>query len=269
MHLAIEHETHYRYEHPVSRSTQYLRLTPRPGSSTRVLSWRLDLPAKASVGSDAYGNVLHVLTLDKPHTEIIVRAIGVVETADREAMPEIDDALPPLLFLRDSPLTLADVNLGAFAQAFADVIATDRLSGLYAMMRALIAQMPYTPGTTDVATPAADAFARHLGVCQDHAQVFVACARRLGIPARYVSGYLAADAEHVASHAWAEIWMENGWLGFDVSNQCLAANRHVKIAIGLDYLDACPIRGMRQGGGNESMTTLAKVVLAPQGQITQ
>lgn len=260
MHLAIEHETHYRYEHPVSRSTQYLRLTPRPSSHIRVMSWHLDLPAKAMESRDAYSNILHVLTLDKPHTEISVRAVGVVETADVAPLPNIDDALPPLLFLRSSPLTEADAALTDFAQAFSHPMATHRFDGLMAMMQAVIERMPYTPGTTDVATAASTAFARSLGVCQDHAHVFAACARLLGLPARYVSGYLAADEEHVASHAWAEVWMGDGWLGFDVSNQCLAANRHVKLAVGLDYLDACPIRGMRQGGGAESMRTLARVV---------
>lgn len=264
MHLAIEHDTHYRYDSPVTRSTQYLRLTPASSARQRVLSWQLDLPARASQGLDAYGNTLHVLTLDKPHGEIHLRAHGVVETSDAPAEPEADSRLPPQLFLRDSPLTLADAGLQTFAQDFAHTVQRTPRQGLHDLMAALGGRMPYTPGSTDVATPAAQAFAQASGVCQDHAQVFAACARLLGVPARYVSGYLAADTEHVASHAWAEVWIEGGWLGFDVSNQCLAASRHVKLAIGLDYLDACPVRGVRSGGGGEALQAMVQVVHASQ-----
>lgn len=272
MHLAIHHETVYRYASPVKRSTQYLRLTPVNGPRQRVIEWELSLPAKASRCLDAYGNVMHVLTLDKPHSEIHLYARGVVETEDAAPQPDADDGpFPPAVFLRDSALTQADAALRDFAAEHAQRVAADPMQGLLGMLEALGLQMPYTPGTTDAATPAAEAFARHLGVCQDHAQVFATCARLLGIPTRYVSGYLAADAEHVASHAWAEVRLPGtaseggGWLGFDVSNQCLADARYVKLAIGLDYLDASPVRGMRLGGGVEALQTAVQVTLA-QGQ---
>ncbi|WP_460526911.1 transglutaminase family protein [Chitinimonas naiadis] len=263
MRLAIEHDTTYRYDSPVTRSIQYLRLTPRGSKRLTILDWQLYLPAPASQGLDAYGNVLHVLTLDKPHSEIRLRAVGLVETSDAAPGPELDDSLPPALFLRDSTLTHADAALTTFARAFAPAIASDMLGGLHALMAALGEHMPYTPGATDAATPAADAFANRHGVCQDHSQVFATCARLLGIPARYVSGYLAADTEHVASHAWAEVWLLDGWLGFDVSNQCLADQRYVKLAIGQDYLDACPVRGVRVGGGMEAMLATVQVVHRP------
>jgi len=299
VHLAIHHETVYRYASPVKRSTQYLRLTPVNGARQRVLQWELSLPAKASRCLDAYGNVMHVLTLDKPHSEIHLYARGVIETEDAAPQPDADDGpFPPAVFLRDSPLTQADAALRAFAAEHAQRVAADPMQGLLTMLEALALQMPYTPGTTDAATPAAEAFARHLGVCQDHAQVFATCARLLGIPTRYVSGYLAVVKsagppqaltlpsgdgagisgplgptviEHVASHAWAEVRLPGtaaeggGWLGFDVSNQCLADVRYVKLAIGLDYLDACPVRGMRLGGGVEAMQAAVQVTLA-QGQ---
>jgi len=266
MHLAIDHETLYRYDSPVARSTQYLRLTPRPSDRVRVIEWQLTLPAQAARGLDAYGNVLHVLTLDKPHSDIRLHATGVVETSDAAPTPMRDDSLPPQLFLRDSPLTHADTALQDFARQHHAAVTANRQTGLAALMQAVGERMPYTPGSTDVATAAADAFAQARGVCQDHAHVYATCCRLLGIPARYVSGYLAADAEHVASHAWVEAWLDDGWLGFDVSNQCLAGNRHVPLAVGLDYLDACPVRGMRQGGGGESLHAVARVTQAAHGQ---
>ncbi len=268
MHLSIIHETVYRYDHPVKRSTQYLRLTPAEGPRQRVLDWHLGLPALASRCLDAYGNVMHVLTLDQPHDEIHLHARGIIETDDSPPRPDPLDRFPPEVFLRASTLTQADKALCDFASGHLASVRADALQGLTAMMHALAERMPYTPGATDAATAAAEAFAHGHGVCQDHAQVFATCARLLGVPARYVSGYLAADAEHVASHAWAEARLPDadglpgGWLGFDVSNRCLADGRYVKLAIGADYLDACPVRGMRLGGGGEALRTAVQVTLA-------
>mgnify|MGYP002757365718 FL=1 len=121
-------------------------------------------------------------------------------------------------------------------------------------MGALHEHIAYRPGTTAVDTSAAQAFAGAAGVCQDHAHAFIACARSLQVPARYVSGYLFDnDNQHMASHAWAEAWLDDAWYSFDVTNQLAVPERHLKLAVGLDYLDACPVRGMRRGGGYEQM----------------
>ncbi|MNG11944.1 Transglutaminase-like superfamily protein [compost metagenome] len=131
-------------------------------------------------------------------------------------------------------------------------------------MHGLNQHMIYTPGTTEVETSAAQAFAGRSGVCQDHTHAFLACARSLGVPARYVSGYLFSEAsEHLASHAWAEAWLDDAWYSFDVTNQLARPERHLKLAVGLDYLDACPVRGMRRGGGCEQMHAKLVVPAAP------
>lgn len=269
MHLHISHDTVYRYEAALTRSTQYLRLTPRAARGVQVLRWSLSLPARASVCLDAFGNTLHVLSLDGPRREIQLHAEGEVITPDGPPLPDPEDSLPAPLFLRDSALTRADAALQQFAAGFADPAREDAHAALLQLMQALGERMPYVSGFTDAATAAAQAFATGHGVCQDHAQVFACCARLLGLPARYVSGYLATDAEHVASHAWAEVRLPDtgssltgGWLGYDVSNQCLADGRHVKLAIGADYLDACPVRGVRLGGGVETMH--AQVLVKPE-----
>lgn len=263
MHLLISHDTVYHYDAPLARSTQYLRLTPRPTPGQRVLRWQLSLPAPASASEDAYGNTLHVLTLDGPRREIHLLASGEVDTDDGPAQPEPDGRWPAAIFLRDSALTRADAALSAFAQGFASACRADPRAGLQALMQALGERMPYHHGQTDAATPAAEAFAGGLGVCQDHAHVFICCARLLGLPARYVSGYLAADSAHVASHAWAEVRLSEGWLGWDVANQCMANGRHVRLAYGADYLDACPVRGVRQGGGSEALRARVEVRPGP------
>jgi transglutaminase-like putative cysteine protease len=111
-----------------------------------------------------------------------------------------------------------------------------------------------------VATAAAEAFALGSGVCQDHAHVFLACARALGVPARYVSGYLLSDDDaHLASHAWAEACLDGKWYVFDTTNQLFQPSHHVQLAVGLDYNDAAPVRGMRQGGGTEQMSFSVQV----------
>jgi len=263
MQLTIDHETVYRYDATVSHSTQYLRLTPPDSGHQRILSWQLELPVAASESSDAYGNILHVLTLDTPHSEIRLRAHGVVETSDDWA--DEAEALPPPVFLRGSALTEPDAAICALAASHAAAIAADAEAGLAALMLAVADAMPYSSGVTAAETSASAALALGAGVCQDHSHVFIAACRSLGLPARYVSGYLLSDRDtHVASHAWAEIYADGRWLGFDISNRMRPDRHHLKLAVGLDYSDASPVRGVRRGGGSEALQAHARVTEADQ-----
>ena len=264
MRLSISHDTTYRYEHQVQASIQYLRLTPQESERQHVLSWQLELPRPVRAQCDPYGNILHVLTLDIPHEAIVISARGQVEIDEtREAEQEKGSPLP---FLRFTRLTQADAALREFALQQCGK-RRDR-NGLIGLMNALHRRILYSPGTTAVETTAAEAFGGGVGVCQDHAHAFLACARSLGIPARYVSGYLYTEScAHLASHAWAEAWLDGAWYSFDVTNQLSRPERHLKLAVGLDYLDACPVRGMRRGGGGEQMH--ARVLVAPLLQVQQ
>ena len=261
MRLSISHETSYCYEAQVRASIQYLRLTPHDSERQTILSWQLSLPRAVRAQIDPYGNILHVLTLDEPHEAIKISARGQVEIdPGRECEHESQSPLP---FLRTTHLTEADAALREFA-ANQSRQRADR-AGLIDLMHALNQHMLYTPGVTEVDTTAAKAFAGGSGVCQDHTHAFLACARSLGVPARYVSGYLCSeDSEHLSSHAWAEAWIDDAWYSFDVTNQLAMPERHLKVAVGLDYLDACPVRGMRRGGGFEQMH--ARVVVEPAEQ---
>ncbi|WP_411703683.1 transglutaminase family protein [Edaphovirga cremea] len=257
MRLNVNHQTHYTYANQVRRSTQYLRLTPQDSSHQKIISWQLTLPESATQTRDAYGNVLHVLTLDQPHQDITITAQGVVDIEDNV---EDDHAghLSPLVFLRASTLTYADISIREFAGRFFRPLAQH--SSLCDLMGELLLKMPYSPGTTSVSDSAAEAFMAGQGVCQDHTHVFLACCRSLNIPARYVSGYLyTEESSHVAMHAWAEAWLDGRWQSFDVTNNTCQPNQHLKLAIGIDYLDACPVRGTRLGGGSEDMHTVAAV----------
>ncbi|SDQ50047.1 Transglutaminase-like enzyme, putative cysteine protease [Pseudomonas sp. UC 17F4] len=258
MRLTISHETAYHYEDQVRASIQYLRLTPHDSERQQVLSWQLDLPRPVRAQLDPFGNILHVLSLEEPHSDLVIGARGLVDIDEsREAEHELQSPLP---FLRFTRLTEADEALRAFASQHCRK-RRDR-STLIELMNALNQRMAYRSGSTAVDTSAAQAFAGGAGVCQDHTHAFLACARSLGIPARYVSGYLFdSDSQQMASHAWAEAWLEDAWYSFDVTNQLARPERHLKLAVGLDYLDACPVRGMRRGGGFEQLH--AKVLVTP------
>lgn len=259
MRITIEHTTRYVYEAPVRYSTQYLRLVPASNSRQRVLEWTLDAPATPLELRDGYGNILHVLTIIKPVTEIVIRSGGTVET-----LPGIDDApddvrLSPLIFLRPTPLTRAEGPLAQFADQHRRRGAT--LTGLRDLAHGVRERIPFESGVTAVHSTALEAYEHGRGVCQDHAHVFIACCRYLGIPARYVSGYLYLpdQDEPVASHAWAEAWVVDRWRSFDITNGAPAGEHHIRVAIGADYLDASPVRGVRHGGGVEQMVAHAVV----------
>ncbi len=256
MKLSIQHSTEYRYSERVKHSTQYLRLTPRPSPRQKILSWDLDLPEPADEGSDGYNNILHVLTLDRPHQQIALTVKGVVEITDEDS-EDSDQRLSPLVFTRATSLTEADGALKELAHRFDGLAGSARLEHL---SETILHGMPFTPGVTSVASDAREAWKLGKGVCQDHTHVFLACCRALGMSARYVSGYLySRDSEHVASHAWAEVWQENSWKTFDITNQTCQPRHHLKLAVGMDYMDACPVRGVRFGGGVESLEAVALV----------
>jgi transglutaminase-like putative cysteine protease len=261
MRVTIVHETVYRYESPAHYSVQYLRLSPRSSARQKVLSWKLDTPVPARHWVDTFGNDAHLLVVDRPHAEIRVRARGEVDVVDASA-PEDTGPQAVDVYLRMTPLTTPDAPLSCFAADFAPAVEKDREAAVEKLMLALRDRIEYKAGVTHAATSAADAFSRGAGVCQDHAHVFLACCRTLGVPARYVSGYLGAERNaQLASHAWAEAWHPtSGWRGYDVANKTSPGLRHVRVAAGLDYLDACPVRGYRRGGRGESMAVEVQVL---------
>ena len=121
-------------------------------------------------------------------------------------------------------------------------------------MQDILSEVPYIRGQTNISSTAEQAFAQHAGVCQDHTHIFISCCRELGVPAKYVSGFIYDSSErHVSTHAWAEAFCDGRWSTFDVSNQLTEPANHIKLAEGIDYLDACPVRGVRVGGGVESI----------------
>jgi transglutaminase-like putative cysteine protease len=261
MRVSIVHETVYRYRSAAAYSIQYLRLSPQASRRQKVLSWKLDAPAPLRPWVDGFGNDAHVLVLDRPHAEIKVRARGQVVVQEASEVIEEPGPHPPPLFLRPTRLTEAGGALADFADKFRADIRHDPKNTLESLMLGVREHVDYQPGITHSATAATEAFGARAGVCQDHAHIFVACCRRLSIPARYVSGYLGTESDgRMASHAWAEAWVDGeGWRSYDIANRIRPAGRHVRVAVGLDYLDACPVRGFRRGGLGESLEVEVRV----------
>lgn len=265
MRVSIEHETHYRFDSPAHRSIQYLRLTPRYDPSQSVHAWEISTPGKLTGWTDGFNNLVHVSVQNAEHDEVPVVVRGEVDTYETHGILPSDDGLPPLMFLRPTVYTAVDRAIDEFARPFIERLADEGpVATLHALMWALHTTVQYRAGTTDVTSTAAEAMAHGYGVCQDHAHLFIACCRVLGIPARYVSGYLfdkTGDVVgHLASHAWAEAFIDElGWVSFDPSNGQSATDAYVRLAVAFDYAGASPIRGMRRGGGLEELTVRVRV----------
>jgi transglutaminase-like putative cysteine protease len=268
MRLTIRHETVYTFTQPASYTIQLLRLTPPQTQRQRVIDWTLETPGRRHRHVDAYGNVTHTLVVSQPHTRLRIAVRGLVEVTARADGRLSDDepadsGLPREVFQVPTPLTAPDEAIAAFGRA----VLPQGMAGPQDALRlaeAIRDAVVYESGVTDVATPAAAALAHGRGVCQDHAHLALAVARQLGVPARYVSGYIhPGDTRHAASHAWLDLWFPStGWVAVDVTHAQFTSDWHVRVAVGRDYASAGPVRGVRTGGGEESMD-VSVVVTTP------
>jgi transglutaminase-like putative cysteine protease len=266
--IRVVHSTGYRYSAPVTQSYNEVRLTPRSDSRQNVIVTRVEtVPAtRAYRFNDYWGTAVTAFDLHAPHTELEVVCTSVVETADpgpihREASwAEVTDE------------KVADRYTESLE--FSDYVPADRgLAKLATSMRrnlkpadaALAAckwvheSLRYQPGTTGVHTSALEAWQAGEGVCQDYAHLTLALLRQMGIPGRYVSGYLLPDADievkqtvQGESHAWVEAWT-GGWWGYDPTNDLEIGHRHVWVAVGRDYADVAPLKGVYTGGEAEAL----------------
>jgi transglutaminase-like putative cysteine protease len=265
MRLSIEHETHYRFDRPAHHSIQYLRLTPRADSCQATRAWQVSTPGKLKRWVDGFGNSAHVSVQNGLHDEVPVVVRGEVETVEAFGVLPADDGLPPQMFLRPTRFTRVEPAIEELTAPFVERMRDEGvIAALHGVMWCLHSTVAYREGFTDAASTAAEALQHGHGVCQDHAHLFIACCRILGIPARYVSGYLLARSGErgtLASHAWAEAHVPDlGWVSFDPSNGQCATEAYVRLAVAFDYAGAAPIRGVRKGGGTEEMSVRVHIV---------
>ncbi|WP_368744627.1 transglutaminase family protein [Desertibaculum subflavum] len=288
MRYALRHLTRYAYGAPVDLGYHVLRMSPRETARQKVLSATLALapqPSRDSGFIDHFGNAARHVVVEMPHSAFSATLEAVIEVARRgagalpagpswEAVRDAmrDDGFPadPAVaeFCYASPLAPADEAAGAYAAACfpAGRPIVQALRDLTARIRRDFA---YLPGATDITTPVAEVMAAKRGVCQDFTHVMIAGLRRLGLPARYVSGYLrtypTADAHALrgadASHAWIGAWCgpEIGWLDFDPTNDLVVDQEHITLAWGRDFDDVSPLRGVILGGGTHGVEVAVTV----------
>jgi transglutaminase-like putative cysteine protease len=263
MRIRISHVTSYQYATPTHGVIQTLRLTPRNHDGQFVADWRIDVSedCRLDVHEDAFGNITHTFSADGPFGQLRVHVEGEVDVQDTAGIVRgAVERFPPSLFLRATPLTTADEAIADFART---ARTGDTLATLHALLANVHGGMTFDTDPTHTGTTAAEAFALKRGVCQDLTHVFIAAARHLDIAARYVGGYFRRSdgvVDQEAGHAWAEAHVPSvGWVAFDPANGICATESHVRVAVGLDYLGAAPVRGTRYGGGTESMAVTVHV----------
>jgi transglutaminase-like putative cysteine protease len=276
----IRHLTTFQYTRPIRETVMELRMKPCSDRTQRCLDFTLDLEPEARVlhYPDFMGNAVHHFDVPGSHETLRIEAVSLVErlppaplpeTLHRDAWEETDrqarnfqnwDWIQPSHFARQTS------SLRAFAEELRITRRDDPLTALKDLNHRLHQALAYEPRSTRVDSPIDECLARRRGVCQDFAHVFIALARRLGIPCRYVSGHLfhrpgnGEPASPDASHAWAEALLPLiGWVGFDVVNEELAGERHIRVAVGRDYQDVPPTRGVFKGQADSRLSVQVDV----------
>jgi transglutaminase-like putative cysteine protease len=266
MRIRILHTTSYCYDAPPKGVTQMLRLTPRNHDGQYVVRWRIELSEDCRLHQreDAFGNITHSFTAEGLFNELSIAVEGEVDVHDTNSVVRgAVERFPPSLFLRETALTEPDAAIIDFAKSVRAGAGSETLPLLHRLTVATNREITFDTDPTHSATTAAEAFTLRRGVCQDLTHIFIAAARQLGIPARYVGGHFyRADGVTAqdAGHAWAETYVEHlGWVGFDPANGIGTTEAHVRVAVGLDYLGAAPVRGVRYGGNGETLRVAVHV----------
>ncbi len=289
----IEHISRYLYPSPVRQCVLSLCLKPRDDGEQRLLSFELvtDPPAPISSETDIFGNTKLVLTIHREHQALEIVSRSTVRTLSGERRPVT--AMPDSLgagawdeirsltlghpsesfsywdFTHPSALARPSPALAAYIEELDIRAGDDPLESLLQLVDTLHRSFRYVPGSTSAVSPIEHILESREGVCQDYAQVMIAIARSWRVPARYVSGYLYLDgkdpsqadgAPQTATHAWVECYLPGlGWTGFDPTNRCLADQRYIRVAVGRDYQDVPPVRGIFVGHEGSQLDVVVRI----------
>lgn len=283
MYYSIRHVTRYRYDAPVRESVMQLFVQPKSDGPQRLQSFQIATSPRAPLHAytDHFGNAVYHFDVPGTHSELTVEADAEVETQPRPSPPEwVDDSAWATLashqvmgdnfdMLDQRGAAMATPALAAFLQQRGITKSGDPMSTLRRLNRALFEAFAYSPDATEVDSPIDVALEKKKGVCQDFSHIMIATARSWGIPARYVSGYLytrrdAGDRSAAdATHAWVEALVPAvGWVGFDPTNNVLVGERHIRVAVGRDYNDVPPVRGVFKGPANSELAVAVSVTPA-------
>lgn len=264
----IRHLTRFRYDHPISESMMETRMHPRSDSNQHCLSFALSVSPRCRVFSyrDHLGNMVQHFDIPGDHSQLVIVAESLVEKQDLADVPsflapdawtDLDrlveegdywEMLMPSDYVKETPAMLGLVKTLDVRRR------DDPLMLVQELNSRLFEYFDYVPRSTRVDSPIEEAIEKRQGVCQDFAHTMIALVRHVGIPCRYVSGYLYHDRQHHdrstadATHAWVEVFLPHlGWVGFDPTNNLVAHRRHIRTAIGRDYADVPPTRGIYRG----------------------
>lgn len=263
MRLKISHTTRYAYDAPVRYGLQQVRLAPQTDHHQTVSEWSINVEGGTQELTclDQYQNHCILIQAETGATEVKITASGEVETHSSDGIYGKAYTAAPLWHFRQSTdRTHAGPKVLALSKSVTN--GAGDLSELHSLSEKILQIVPYRHDVTNVTTTAEEALEAGGGVCQDHAQIFIAALRCAGIPVRYVSGYLMLDdrIDQDATHAWAEAHIEGlGWVAFDVSNGISPDERYVRLAVGRDSTDAAPVSGMRLGDTQETMKVSLQV----------
>jgi len=277
---SVRHTTTFRYEPAVRESVMEVRLQPRSDGEQRCLSFNLavDPPANVMQYRDFMGNVVHHFDIAEKHTVVKVTAQSAVEVqnapaprpadsgdwADLDALVAGNDywemLLPSHFAQSSAPLEQLAGELGCERRGNPLALLTELNEAIYKLFA-------YVPNSTKVDSPIQDALQTRQGVCQDFAHIMIALVRRVQIPCRYVSGYMFHRDEDEqdrslegASHAWIEALVPRlGWVAFDPTNNLVGGDRHIRVAIGRDYADVPPTRGVYKGEAQSELSVAVTV----------
>ena len=288
MYYSIRHITRFRYSGPVRESVMELRMQPRSEGPQTLRSFQIATNPRAQLYAytDHFGNAVYHFNILREHEELRIEAQAVIETSQPAAIP---DALDPLEWDRYNAYNLTDDHFDMLepsrfarpsrilqeftAERGLEKPNGDPLSALKHLSGSIHDAFGYEVGVTDARSPIEQALKQKSGVCQDFAHIMIAVARGWGIPARYASGYLHHRRENRdrsgedATHAWVEAYLPSlGWIGFDPTNNILAAERHIRAAVGRDYADVPPTRGTFKGDA-QSELAIAVAVEPTQGPV--
>lgn len=278
MYYTIRHITHFGYSNPISESVMEVFMQPRTEGIQRCLRFKLVTSPRARVFEqhDDLGNNYHFFDIPVRHEQLTISAESVVELVAPPPLPEslgasawerLDQATKPGEFwdmLAPSSLTQPSALLHQFARELDISRSSDPLQLLHHINQQVHARLTYATDSTKVDSPIDVALAARRGVCQDYAHIMIALVRSVRIPCRYVSGYLFYHKDDQstpdATHAWVEAFLpELGWIGFDPTNNILAGERHIRVAIGRDYNDVPPTRGVFKGKAESELTVEVEV----------
>jgi transglutaminase-like putative cysteine protease len=263
----IRHVTKFTYDEPISESVMEARMQPRSEGCQHCLRFGLSTTPSSRVRmhQDSDGNIVHHFNIPGRHSRLTVTAEAFVEVSAPLPLPEglglgaweqIDAATATGEFwesLSESPFARQTEQLDTLAREIGLVRGDDPLCTVRRIMSDIFGRFEYAPQSTRVDSPIDDALSARKGVCQDFAHIMIALVRQIGIPCRYVSGYLfqpagATGSVDGATHAWVETWLpELGWVGFDPTHNTQAGEHHIRVAVGRDYADVPPTKGVFKG----------------------